>query len=180
MKEIEVKILEIDKTAVQNRLAALGAEEHFAGEMHALFFDDAQGSITRRGEVLRLRKEGNEVVMAFKSPLEIGAAKIMEELEITVSDLQTTRHILEKLGFTAEKETRKHRTEYLLAGAKVVIDEYFDQLACIPPFIEIEAPDLENLYHVVQLLGYSPADCTDWNTYDLMVHYAPAEKPERP
>jgi adenylate cyclase class 2 len=178
MKEIEVKILEIDKGAILARLEQLGAEKHFEGEMQSLFFDDEARNIAHRGEVLRLRKEGDEIVMAFKSPVSGGEAKIMEELEITVSDLEIARKLLEKIGFAVHKATRKIRTEYLLAGAKVVIDEYRDQLANIPPFVEIEAPDLKIIYKVVALLGFTPDQCTDWNTYDLVRHYAPEINPE--
>lgn len=173
MKEIEVKILEVNKAAIQKRLKELGAEKHFEGEMHALFFDDEPRSLTNQGEVLRIRKEGEEIVLAFKAPISSGEAKIMEELEITVSDLGIAREILQRLGYEVHKETRKIRTEYYLRGVQVVIDEYLDQLACIPPFIEVEAPDLPQLHAVVALLGYTPADCSDWNTFDLVRHYGP-------
>lgn len=172
MQEIEVKILEVDKAAIQAKLEELGAEKHFEGELHALFFDDKDNAITARGDVLRIRKEGDEVVLAYKSYLGKGEAKIMEELETNVSDLEMTRKIFEGIGLATRQETRKTRTEYLLAGTKVVIDEYKDRLAYIPTFIEVEAPDLESMYQAVEMLGYSKADCKDWNTYDLMIHYA--------
>ncbi|MEM9984178.1 MAG: CYTH domain-containing protein, partial [Bacteroidota bacterium] len=68
MEEIEVKILEIDRAQVEQRLKALGATLSFDGEMIALFFDFADRRIKSAGSVLRLRKEGDRSVLTHKRP----------------------------------------------------------------------------------------------------------------
>ena len=171
MEEIEVKILEIDQSFIANELQKLGADKTFFGELYGIFYDSPDGNIRSQGDVLRLRKEGEETVLAYKKHLAQGEAKVMEEWETRVSDLENMKIILAKLGLKVIKETRKFRTEYLLGDTKVVIDDYQDALGHIPVFMEVEAPTVERMYEVAQLLGYEPKDCLSWNTYDLVQHY---------
>ncbi len=171
MEEIEVKILEVDQVAIENKLQELGATQSFAGELHAIFYDFPDGNIREQKDVLRLRKEGEETVLAYKKHIVQTKAKVMEECETLVSNLDNMKIILERLGLKVIKETRKFRTEYILGKTKIVIDDYQDALEHIPVFIEIEAPSIERMYEVAKLLGYEPQDCHSWNTYDLAQHY---------
>ncbi|RMG65195.1 MAG: CYTH domain-containing protein [Bacteroidetes bacterium] len=169
--EIEVKILEIDRTALEQRLEALGATRSFDGEMLAQFYDWPGRGLTQAGQVLRLRREGDVVQFTFKEHISREGAKAMEEYETTVEDPAVVQKILRVLGLEAIKETRKFRTQYELGDAHVVIDDYQGELAAIPPFLEIEAPRLDRLYEVVALLGYQTTDCLNWSTYELVQHY---------
>jgi predicted adenylyl cyclase CyaB len=171
MKEIEVKILDIDRKRVEAKLKALGAEKEFDGEMHAIFYDSPDGMIKAKGDVLRIRKEGDEVVLAYKEKVSKHGAKIMNEYETSVSNMEALRHILEHLGFQSFTETRKFRTEYILSGVKIVIDDYQDALSYIPVFLEIEAPDEAGISTVVEALGFDKKECTSWDTHDLVLHY---------
>ncbi|MEM8892205.1 MAG: class IV adenylate cyclase [Bacteroidota bacterium] len=171
MKEIEVKILEIDRKALVSRLEELGAEKSFDGEMLALFFDTEEGNIYKSGDVLRLRKEGEETVLTYKKFISQEEAKIMEEFETSIGDIVQMRAILDLLNFKVTKKTRKFRTQYELGDTHVVIDNYQDELEAIPEFMEIEAPGMERISEVLELLGYSVEDCKSWHTYDLIKHY---------
>lgn len=171
MQEIEVKILEINKPSLLTKLSDLGAEKHFEGELYAIFWDTKDSHFREKKQALRLRKEGTEVVLTFKSPISLEAAKIMEELEVKVSDFETMCKILMALGYQNIKSTRKIREEYVLQDTKIVFDQYLDDLEYIPLFIEIESPNLESLYKVVYLLGYTEADCKNWNTYEIANYY---------
>ncbi|MGB3691352.1 MAG: class IV adenylate cyclase [Spirulinaceae cyanobacterium] len=171
MQEIEVKILEIDQEIIEDKLQELGASKSFAGELYAIFYDFSDSSIRQQGDVLRLRKEGEETVLAYKKHIAQGEAKVMEECETLVSDLGNMKTILETLGLKVIKETRKFRTEYTLEDTKIVIDDYQDALEHIPVFIEVEAPNIRRMHEVAKLLGYEPKDCKSWNTYDLAQHY---------
>lgn len=169
--EIEVKILEIDPPALEQRLQALGAQRSFAGEMFAIFFDWPDRRLTQAGQVLRLRREGEAVQLTFKDGLSQAGTKQMDEHETQVEDPAVIRKILTTLGLESIQETRKFRTQYDLGDAHVVIDAYQDRLAAIPPFLEIEAPTEARLFEVVALLGYQRSDCLSWSTYDLVQHY---------
>lgn len=171
MTEIEVKILEIDRDSVLARLQELGAKKSFDGEMLALFYDKNDENIAKKGDVLRLRKEGETTVLTYKKFVSQDGAKIMEEYETSVGDVSQMRKILALLNFEEKKKTRKFRTQYDLGDTHIVIDDYQDELARIPEFIEIEAPSLERMEEVVALLGFSTDQCLSWNTYHLMKHY---------
>lgn len=172
MQEIEVKILEIEVEAVKNKLTAIGAELHFSGEMLAVFFDNENHQLKANGQVLRLRKEGEEIVMAFKSPISKIGSKIMEEYETRVDDMEGMRAILKNLGFNAVKETHKFRDEYVWGDCKIVIDDYQGDLAHIPSFLEIEAPSEERIKETASALGLSHDTFKAWDTRDLVNHYA--------
>jgi predicted adenylyl cyclase CyaB len=174
--EIEVKILEVDPAAMASRLKELGATLEFSGEMHAIFFDDAEGHVGAEGNALRLRREGDASVLAFKRRLRKDTAKVMDEQETAVSCFDTMRRILAGLGYNEIAETRKWRDEFELpaTNAKVVIDRYKDALSCVPPFIEVEAESEALVISVVKMLGLSPDDCLSWDTRDLAKHYGVA------
>ncbi|MFN0203700.1 MAG: class IV adenylate cyclase [Bacteroidia bacterium] len=171
MQEIEVKILDIEEDTLIQRLQTLGAKKHFDGEMVAMFYDFPAQQLQHKKGVLRLRKEGDEVALTLKTYISSAGAKIMEEQEVKVSDLATMQNILTGLGMEITRKTRKYRVEYLLNQTKIVFDKYEEDLAFIPLFIEVEAPDLVQLYETVLQLGYKIEDCKSWNTFDLIQHY---------
>jgi len=98
MKEIEVKILNINKQKVEESLQILGAKKVFDGEMFAYFYDFKDGSITKSHSVMRLRKEGDIAMLTFKKVLGKQGVKIAEENSVEVSNLSEMKKILENLG----------------------------------------------------------------------------------
>jgi predicted adenylyl cyclase CyaB len=173
MRETEVKILDINRADVEARLAALGAVRVFEGTLRAQLFDFEDRHLGRSGNLLRLRSEGDRIVLTHKGPVADGQAKVRDEIEVTVSDYDNCRNLLAKLGLTPLPETRKRRTAYNLQNAQVVIDKYAGAHAYIPEFLEIEAPDLESIYDIARKLGFSPKDCKPWNFRTLARHYSP-------
>lgn len=172
MHEIEVKILEIHPQEIEQKLESLGAEKELSGEFMAEFYDFPDKSIRLKGDVFRLRQEGTEQVLTYKKFIAKQEAKIMEELETKFENRETMQKIIQALGLEVIKQTRKFRTQYKLADTHIVIDDYQDALGHIPPFLEIEAPDISRLEEVVQLLGFSMDDCKSWDTNDLQLHYS--------
>ncbi|TAE60170.1 MAG: class IV adenylate cyclase [Bacteroidetes bacterium] len=171
MLEVEVKILEIRREEVEQRLLSLGAVKTFDGEMYALFYDRPDGSLSARGDVLRLRREGDSTALVYKSPVSREGAKIMQEYETTVGSLEVVHQILEQLDIRPIKKTRKFRTQYDLSGVHIAIDDYQDEMEAIPVFMEIEAPELQSLTQTAALLGFGPDQFLTWSTYELAQHY---------
>ncbi|MEL6590334.1 MAG: class IV adenylate cyclase [Bacteroidota bacterium] len=169
--EIEVKILAVDLSALKQKLSDIGAELAFRHEFWAIFWEDPEEGIVKRGDLLRLRQEGPETRLTYKKLISSEGTKIMEELETVVEDMGAMKTILEAIGMKSYQSTRKFRTQYELPQGHIVIDEYQDYMAKIPPFVEIETDSEEKLYEIVSLLGFRPEDCKSWNTHDLMVHY---------
>ncbi|MFQ5620300.1 MAG: CYTH domain-containing protein, partial [Candidatus Nanoarchaeia archaeon] len=66
MREVEGKILEIDREVVIKKLEALGAKKIFEGELRAFYYDFPDGSIRKRHHHARLRKENDKVFLVYK------------------------------------------------------------------------------------------------------------------
>jgi len=173
MNETEVKILDIDRREVEDKLLSMGARKTHEREVHAKYYDFPDKRIKKRGDILRLRKMGEKVELVYKVHISEKEAKIMKEHEVTVSDFDTVDKIFGLLGFEVWHEHRKTRTTYELNGAHFEIDEYKDKHSYIPVFLEIETEDMQTLENSVKRLGYEMKDCTPWTVVDLMKHYSP-------
>jgi adenylate cyclase class 2 len=172
MQEAEIKILGIDRGKVEAKLLSLGAKKAFDDEIHALYYDDNAGSVGNRKGTLRLRREGKKAVLTYKSHIGDRGAKVREEMEVSVSNFDTARSILESLGFSAWLEMRKHRTSYTLGGAHFEFDKYRGEYGYIPEFLEIEGPDVKTVNDFAKLLGFSKKDCKPWDAVRLAKYYA--------
>jgi adenylate cyclase class 2 len=168
MKEIEVKILEIDVTAVRKKLKALGAKKTFDGNMRTTIFDTPNEQLKKKGLFLRLRQEGNNVHFCFKGKKESSKKfKVREEIELNVSSMKDMTIILSQLGFVKKYEYSKHREQYKLGKTSFDIDTYKK----IPTFLEIEAPTEEEVERAVKLIGYSMKDTTNASASELFEKY---------
>lgn len=172
MREIEVKILEVDTAAVTAKLLRLGARQTFDDEIHALYFDTPDHMLRLQKTTLRLRKEGPRAVLAVKRDIEEEGAKVREEQEVEVSDFAAMRSMLLALGLGVWLEMKKHRRSLELAGLHFEFDRYEDAYAYIPEFLEIEGPSLGAIREYASLLGFSPADCRPWDAVEIARHYA--------
>ena len=148
--ESEVKFLLGGKTAVRDRLLALGAtlkkERVFERNVR---FDTPDEQLLQRWELLRLRQD-TAVRLTFKAPTAADAGsqvKVMEELEVSVSDFATLAHILRRLGFVETQVYEKWRETFELGGVEVVVDE-------LPfgDFVELEGAEAD-IVAVAQQLG---------------------------
>jgi adenylate cyclase class 2 len=137
--EIEVKFLLADVPALRRRLTRLGAQG-LGGQVFETNYryDDVAGNLVARHCLLRLRKD-DAARLTFKRPRAEGRRqfKVHEELEVTVSDFDTTHAILAALGYRRVQVYEKRRETFALEGALICLDR-------LPfgDFIEIEgAPD---------------------------------------
>lgn len=172
MKEIEIKILGIDRKAVEAKLVSLGAKKVFDDKIHALYFDFTDAALKNVGCALRLRLEGPKSVLSLKKFIESTEAKIREEHEIEVSDFGTMKYFLETLGLNSWLEMKKHRTSYEFRGVHFEIDEYYDAYNYIPQFLEIEGHDIETIYACADLLGFTESDCKPWDILQVAAYYS--------
>lgn len=172
MNEVEVKILDINREDIESRLLSLGARKTFDGEMCAVYFDRSDDSLKKSGDLLRVRKEGNECVLTFKKFVCNEPAKIRKEFEVTVSDLESIRRVFEQLGFKEWLVVKKHRTSYELQGVNFELDKYLDAYDYIPEFLEVEARDMVTVFRYVKELGFRKEECLPWTFLDVAAHYS--------
>lgn len=172
-QEIEAKILEIDRVAVEKRLVELGAQFKFTKEYLAIYFDDDEGSLRMKGQTIRMRKEGDEIVLCRKQATlsDDPNVKVMEESEVPVHNQVVMERFLEGKGYKPVLTTRKSRTAYQLEDIEVVIDDYMDDYEFIPVFMEIEAPTKEQIFDLAAKLGFEKHLLQDMNTAQLINHY---------
>jgi predicted adenylyl cyclase CyaB len=176
MKEVEVKILEVNRSKIEETLLGLGAEKVFDGDIKTLFFDFNDGAIIKAKNVLRLRKEPDKTELAFKKVHATHTAKEAEEYSVEVSSLETTKKILENLGLSVIECMDKHRVSYMLNHARFDVDRYLGDYSYIPEFLEIEAENTDLIYKYAELLGFKAKDCFPWSTNELIKHYASKAK----
>jgi adenylate cyclase class 2 len=172
LDEIEVKIIEISREQTERKLLSLGARKISDRDIETLLYDFKDGSIRRAKSLIRLRNDGQRSVLTFKKLMDTREAKVADEYEVLVSDLETMKKILESLGLSAHSRMRKHRTTYVLDGTRIEFDKYLDEYDYVPEFLEIEAKNVDAIYECARLLGYEIKECRPWTTMDLINHYS--------
>jgi len=161
--EIEIKLPAPDLDAVRGRLresgARLVAPRHF--EANDLY-DDSEGSIVKRGCVLRLRRTPDGARLTFKGPAQFaGGIKTREERETAVADPDELDRILTGLGYRPRFRYEKHREEWALERCVVALDE-----TPIGRFVEVEGEPTA-IRGVLPRLGLDPADALPYSYTDL-------------
>ncbi len=99
MEEIEIKILEVNRSTIEKTLANLDAKKVFDGDIQTFFFDFKEGTIIKQKDVLRLRKDQNKTELTYKKIHVTQTAKTAEEFSVEVSNFETDEDNLGKLGF---------------------------------------------------------------------------------
>ena len=66
MKELEAKILEVNRIQIEKTLGGLGAKKVFDGDIQTLLFDFEDGRIFKARDVLRLRKAQDKTELTYK------------------------------------------------------------------------------------------------------------------
>ena len=148
MQEVEVKLHTPDLGMVRAALEAAGADLVTARVFERnLRYENAAGSLTAEGIVLRLRQD-DKAKLTYKADasMEDGIVKRFEA-EVVVSDFEAMDVILRRLGYRVALVYEKYRTTYALGDAEIVLDE-------LPygNFTEIEA-DAATIERVVEVLG---------------------------
>ena len=172
MKELEVKILEVNRIKIEETLASLGAKKVFDGDIQTIFFDFKDASIIKAQNVLRLRKEQDKIELTYKKVHVTETIKLAEEYSVGVSDLETMKKILENLGLSIIENMEKNRVSYTIDHTRFDIDRYIGSYSYIPELMEIEAENVDLIHKYASLLGFQAKDCLPWSTDELIRHYA--------
>ncbi len=178
VQEIEAKILEVDPRNLEARLAALGARKVFEGDVESFFFDFQDHRLRRKGHTLRLRRMGDTVRLTLKGVIrKEGAAKLREEYEVKLDDLEAGKLLLQGLGLEEIGNSGKRRSSFCLErpGASTVSFE-IDTLPGVPPFLEIEAENLEIIKEMARKLEFREIDLRPWTETQVKLYYRKIEQ----
>ena len=172
MKEIEVKILEVNRLRIEERLVTFGAKKIFDGDIRTVFFDFPDRRIVKEKDVLRLRTEKEKTELTYKKVHTTQTVKEAEETSTNVSSEEATRKILENIGLIQIENMLKHRISYRLNNVRFDIDRYLEDYKFIPEFMEIEAENKDLISKYAELLGFKSRDCLSWSTNELIEYYS--------
>jgi predicted adenylyl cyclase CyaB len=147
MIELELKAVVPDPQALITRLRVAGAREEFIGSLIDRRFDYADGSLTARDEVIRVREYSNgdgdsQTSLEWKGPGTVrDGYKQREEIGVETGDARTLIAILERLGLREARTIEREIRQYRLDGAIVRMEHYprMDDLV----EVEGEPPDIE-------------------------------------
>lgn len=161
--EYELRILGVDVLSFEEKLKNLGAVKAFDSLQKRYVYDF---SPKRENEWIRLRTNGNSTTLTIKSIEELSVSGT-KELEIEVSDFEKTNKILEELGYKSRSYQENRRIRYYLNDVEIDIDSW----PMIPPYVEIEGKNEEEIYNVLELLGYSKEDTTTLDVTSIYEKY---------
>ncbi len=152
-KEIEIKFRIQGLPLLAKRLRAAGFRmiTPSTHEMNTLY-DLPRHPLRKRGELLRLRKYGNQWVLTHKAKGKAGRHKSRVETETQVTDGNKLDAILRALGYRPSFRYEKYREEWSDGKGHVVLDK-----TPVGNFGEIEGP-ARWIDRTARTLGIFPAD----------------------
>lgn len=166
MREIEVKILEVNRLELEKKLLGLGAEKVFEGIISGVYFDTND-----KTKIFRLRTENDKPILTLKNKILADGVKEAEETEVEVKDYETMKKIVESLGYPVYLELIKKRISYKLNGTRFEFDKYLDNWEHVPEFMEIEAKNKEEIIKNAKLLGFEEKDLKPWSGKEVERYY---------
>jgi adenylate cyclase class 2 len=122
-QEVEIKFLVSDLKELEAKLRKAGfrRQTRSTHELNTLY--DLPGQkLRRKGELLRLRKFGDQWKLTHKAKGRAGKHKSRAELETAVSDGECMNDILYALGFRPSLVYEKYRAEWSDGEGHVVLD----------------------------------------------------------
>ncbi len=144
-EEIEAKFPLPNLEALRRLLVQLGGKSTRKRTFERnLRFDTHDGRLRANKEILRLRHD-LETVLTYKKQVE--SFEERREIEVRTQEPEEARALLEALGFEVVFIYEKYRQVHVLHGGEVMLDE-------LPfgNFVEVEAPDLEQVRHTCERL----------------------------
>jgi adenylate cyclase class 2 len=141
--EIEVKFYLADIEGMRNKILKRGAKSKGRLFETNIRYEDKNNSLVKKKSLLRLRQD-EKTTFTLKSspPVKSKDYKIVNELEVEVSDFATMDQILKTLGFHPEQKYEKWRETFILDQTLFCLDSmpYGD-------FLEIEGQEKEIRYY---------------------------------
>ncbi len=161
--EYEVRVLEINKEAVEKRLKELGAEFCW-DKIQRRYVYDFIPKID--GKWIRLRTNGDKSTLTIKN-LVSSEIDGTQELEIEVDNFERCHLILKELGYEPKGYQENRRCHYVLNGVDVDIDFW----PLIPTYMEIEGKSEAAVYNALETLGFKKEDATTRDVEGVYLDY---------
>lgn len=146
-KEIEIRLLEIDKEKFIKNITKCGAKkiDSYLQRRYVYDFNPA-----KENKWLRLRTNGKKTTLTIKELTDNKKIDGTLELEVITSDFDKTNKILEELGYFYRNYQENYRELYILDNVEISIDSW----PLIPTYVEFEAKKEEDIYKVLEKIDY--------------------------
>ena len=150
-QEIEVKFLLSDYAALMEKVSALQLPcTQVRVHEFNLRYDLPDGSLLAKKQVLRLRQDV-QAHITFKGPGMVEDDVLLrKEIEVVVSDFDTTDRLLKALGYEVVMIYEKFRANYLVGDVTLSVDE-----TPLGLFIELEGQNPAQLRQAAARLALS-------------------------
>jgi adenylate cyclase, class 2 len=166
MKEVEVKILDINPQVIGQKIESLGGRRVGEYSFHTIQFKNLN-----KAQSLRIRSDGKKNILCHKQRIPHKTMKVAQETEVEVDNVEKTTELLLALGFKIKDIFKKKRTSYLLDNVHIDIDIHQDNYVFIPPILELEGKNENVIYAVAKKLGYRAKDCSTEGLGSLIKRY---------
>jgi len=146
--EIEAKFINCDHKRIRHSLKELGATlKHPTRLMRRVIIDTP--TMEKKNAHLRIRDEGDKITATYK---QFGSKTIdgVKEIEINVSDFETTIALFAAAGLVQSSYQETRRETWQLGEVEVVLDLW----PWLNPFIEIEGLDDTSVKEAASMLGF--------------------------
>lgn len=173
MKELEVRIIDIDIDNIRKKLFDLNTELVKKENQINNIYDYPKRTLLNNKGYARIRSVedslNNEkrIYMTVKKLVSQEKYKIMDEFETLIDDEIQGKKIFEALGLELIESIQKYRESYKFKNSLIEID-INDKSFCPFPYIEIESHDENEIEEIVHLLGYTMKDTTSSTIYEIL------------
>ncbi len=170
-REIEAKILRINVNQLEQKLRSIGASKTDERLFRSTSFDYPGFPLDKQAAWVRLRDEGDKVTLAYNQRLGVADKKGMndsgmEEIEVQVSDFETTKLFLLRIGLIEKFSQEKKRVSFEKGKVKYDIDIW----PRLDPYLEIEGDTWEAVDAAITELGFNLQDkkiCSATQIYEM-------------
>lgn len=171
MEEFEVKFLEVDVPQLEKKLVKIGAKKEFDFLYRRRVFDFPDKRLANEHSWVRVRDEGDKIVLTFKKRFGVGEDKFkdggMHEIEVAVSDFEKTAEIMRSVGMTEKFYEENNRIKYVLGDVEFCLDKW----PLIPTYLEIEGKDWDVVKNATSKLGLNWDNHIKCSTMQIYKHY---------
>lgn len=157
-KELEVKVLDIDMKAMEEKIISLGGKILSKELQINTLIDSSERPIKSYLDAyMRIRESKdlltNEESIVFTLKKNIKNSLLRENVELNtgIENKDIMLQILKELGYDKVEVGHKERTSYILEDARIDLDTW-DKDTYPYPYMEIEVDDSANLDRIIELL----------------------------
>ncbi|MBZ9609153.1 CYTH domain-containing protein [Clostridium estertheticum] len=173
MREIELRIIDIDVQEIRKKLLNINAIKVKQENQINNIYDFSDKRLLNGKGYARIRTVHDELTnstvhyITTKKLISQEKYKIMDEHESEIKDAASAKGIFESLGLELIQSIKKYRESYKYKNTLIEID-INEKTFCPFPYIEIESEDEFEIEEVVTLLGYQLEDTTAKSIYEIL------------